>query len=142
MMPLLFSVGQHHALEVVNRSFRPEEKLMAFLDEMYCNSDPERVGGVYAMVQEALQTHAGISIHASKTKVWNASGERPPVCDALEQMARASDPSARVWRGSGIPTEQQGMKILDTPLGHPVFIRRHLTKLVEAQQILLERIPR
>ena len=80
-MPLLFSVGQHHVLEVVNRSL---------------------------------------------TKVWNASGVRPPVCDVLEQIAKTVNPAARVWRGSGIPTEQQGIKILGTPLGHPDFVRRHL----------------
>ena len=58
------------------------------------------------------------------------------MCDALEQIATASD---QRW-GSGIPTEQQGMNILGTPLGHPDFVRSHFTKLAADRQILLERI--
>ena len=66
---------------------------------------------------------------------------RPPGCDVLEQIARTVNPTARVWRGSGVPTEQQGMKILGTPLGHPDFVWRHLAELAAEQRLLLERIP-
>ena len=69
------------------------------------------------------------------------AGERPPVCDVLEQIARVSDPTARVWWGSGVATERQGIKILGTPVGHPDFVRSHLVDLVEEQHVLLERIP-
>ena len=139
MMLLLFSVGPHHALGVV-RSLRPEEKLMAFLDDMYYSSDPERVGGVCVVVQEALQTHAGISVHGGKTKVWNASGAKTIVRRSRADCQGIRPHRARVWRGSGIPTEQQGTKIPST--GHPDFVRRRLTELAEEQRILLERIPR
>ena len=101
--------------------------------------EPDRVGEVFTVVQEASQTHAGISIHSGETKVWNMAGERPPVCDVLEQIARVSDPTARVWRGSGVATERQGIKILGTPVGHPDFVRSHLVDLVEEQHVLLER---
>ena len=94
------------------------------------------------MVREALQPHAGISIHGGKTKVWNMSGQRPPVCDVLEEIARISDPTAQVWRGSGVATERQGIKILGTPVGHPDFVRKHLADLADEQRVLLERIPR
>ena len=63
-------VGQQHALEMVNRSFRDDEKVMAFLDDISFCSEPNRVGVVYAAIEEALQHHAGISIHGGKTKVW------------------------------------------------------------------------
>ena len=43
-MPLLFSVGQHHTLEV-NRSLRDDEKVMAFLDDIFYCSESNRVGG-------------------------------------------------------------------------------------------------
>ena len=67
MLQLLFSVGQH-ALEVVNRSLRDDEKVMAFLDDIYFCSEPNRVGVVYAVIEEALQHHAGISIHGARLK--------------------------------------------------------------------------
>ena len=41
-----------------------------------------------------------------------------------------------------MPTEQQGMQILGTPLGHPDYARRHLGEFAEEQRLLLERIPR
>ena len=66
-----------------------------------------------------------------KTKVWNASGIRPETCTVLERMARETDRIARVWRGSEVPEDEQGMKVLGTPLGHPQFVRRLLSQLSE-----------
>ena len=33
LMPLLFALGQHEALLVASRHFRPNERLFAFLDD-------------------------------------------------------------------------------------------------------------
>ena len=57
---------------------------------------PDRVGPVYAMVQDALRQEAGISIHVGKTRIWNKAGLRP-------------------WRVPRVPVEEKGMKIF----GHP-----------------------
>ena len=35
MIPLLFAVGQHQALDTVSRSLREDEKLLAYLDDIY-----------------------------------------------------------------------------------------------------------
>ena len=35
LMPLLFCVGQHAALEAIQRGMSPNEKLLAFLDDLY-----------------------------------------------------------------------------------------------------------
>ena len=43
-MPLPFCVGQHAALEAMQRGLNPDEKLLAFLDDLYPVSKPERVG--------------------------------------------------------------------------------------------------
>ena len=56
-------------------------------------------------------------------------------------MARETDRTARVWRGSEVPEDEQGMKVLGTPLGHPQFVRRFLSQLSEKHEVLL-RIPR
>ena len=76
-----------------------------------------------------------------KTKLWNAAGIRPAICDVLERVAQEQNPSARVWRGAGIPVEQQGIKILGTPLGHPAHVQRFLNSISEEHQTLLRRIP-
>ena len=49
----------------------------------------------------------------------------------MESTARETDRPARDWRGSEIPEDEQGTKILGTPLGHPACVRRFLSQLSE-----------
>ena len=44
LMPLLFAVGQHRALEASHRRMKPGEFLMAFHDDVYMATPPARVG--------------------------------------------------------------------------------------------------
>ena len=141
LMPLLFSVGQHSSLEAVGAQLRRGEHLFAFLDDIYTVTRPERVGAVHACLAHELRTRASIHIHGGKTKVWNQGGVRPQICDALEQIAQRDHPRARVWRGSEVPTSQQGIKVLGTPLGHPDFIRQHLSDVSAEHERFLSRIP-
>ena len=103
MMPLLYSLGQHRALQTVGEHLQERELLFAYLDDTFFVSSPLRVGPLYAVLQEALNVHAGIRINAGKTQIWNRSGERPEVCNALERVARTSNPRAIVSRGSQLP---------------------------------------
>ena len=141
MMPLLFALGQHAALEAVQRRLLEGERLFAFLDDVYVLTTPDRVGDVYRALQEELFRHCRIRIHVGKTQVWNAAGIRPPTCDELERIAQASDPEARVWRGSEVPTSERGVRILGTPLGHEYFVQAHLTRTLAQHDVLLSRIP-
>ena len=105
LMPLLFSVGQHRALVEVQASLRAGERLFAFLDDIHVVCSPERVGDVYKLVEHALRTKTGISIHLGKTKLWNAEGRKPGVADALTRAAQKEKPEAVVWRGDqSLPT--------------------------------------
>ena len=96
---------------------------MAFLDDVHMVSQPERVGSVYAVLQEALFAHAGIRVHGGKTKVWNMAGVRPASCDV--QTARNEDPRAVVWRGSGL-------------VGHHDFITAFMERKSAEHATLLE----
>ena len=129
-MPLLFALGQHSALDAIQEELHEGEHLLAFHDDIYTTSSPERVGSVYALLEEHLCGYSRIRINGGKTQVWNQAGVRPGACDVVEQIARASDPHTHVWKGPGLPEERQGMKVLEAPLGH--------TALVEA---FLDRIP-
>ena len=100
-MPLLFSLGQHRALEAIQSELHDGEFLFAYLDDIYAVVPHERVGAVYISMQQHLWAHSRIRVHSGKTQVWNREGARPNVCDLLERIARAADPDARVWRGSG-----------------------------------------
>ena len=122
LMPLLFALGQHGALETTARTFRAGEFMFVLLDDIYFITAPNRVGAIYATLQEALWAH--------------------DICTVLERMARETDRTARVWRGSEVLEDEQGMKVLGTPLGHPQYVRRFLSQLSEKHKVLLRRIPR
>ena len=141
MMPLLFAVGQHRALEAIHSRMNPDECLMAFLDDINMVTPPARVGPMYAVVQEELHVHASIRVHHGKTKVWNQVGVRPVVYSALEQIARVAHPEAVVWTGSAIPTSDQGITVLGTPIGHPDFVAAQLEAVRREHEVLLDRIP-
>ena len=104
-------------------------------------SKPNRAGAVYASLEENLYGHAHIRIHMGKTHMWNQLGVEPPVCAALQRAAEVVNPRARVWRGSGLPTHEQGIRVLGAPVGHPDFVRSHLQKTAGEHQTLLEMIP-
>ena len=59
---------------------------------MICTScADQRVGAVHNLFETHLWDHAGISLHAGKTRVWNRSGLSPPVCAALQRRCRVSN---------------------------------------------------
>ena len=106
LMPLLFWLGQHSGLEATHRQLRVNVKLFAYLDDVYIASKPNRAGAVYTSVEENLYGYAHIRIHMGKTHMWNQLGVEPPVCAALQRAAEVVNPHARVWRGSGLPTQE------------------------------------
>ena len=63
---------------------------------------------------------------------------RPVVCDRLERIAQVENPRATVWKGGGVPTNEQGIKVLGTPLGHDDFVAHHLREVAREQQELLD----
>ena len=104
LMPLLFNLAIHNALEEVRGQMQEGELLFAFLDDIYIVSSPARTRRIY----DLLQTHlmAGIQLHEGKTSVWNKAG----VC--LPEVAELGD---EVW-------SPRGVKILGTPVGSPEFV--------------------
>ena len=67
MMPLLFCLGQHAALEAIQRGLNPNEKLFAFFDDLYLVSKPDRVGALYNLAQRELWAHCRMSRAAKHT---------------------------------------------------------------------------
>ena len=90
---------QHSDLEAIQRKLFPSERLLAYLDDIYAiTPDPERVGPIYAAMQNELWVLSCVRIDGGKTQVWNAAGQKPGVCDAMDQVARSLNPEAKVWR--------------------------------------------
>ena len=59
LMPALFALGQHSALVAVQESLQPTERLMAFLDDVYLVSQPERTAVAHRELGHHLWTRAG-----------------------------------------------------------------------------------
>ena len=135
-MPLLFCVGQHAALEEVQARLRPNERLFAYLDDVFVVSKPDRVGAIYTALQESLWGRAWIRVHGCKTHVWNQAGQKPDVCEAMQRIAEVSTPRAQVWRDSEVPSTMQGIKVLGTPLGHPDCVATRLDEMRRKHDVL------
>ena len=141
MMPQLYCLEQHRALRAVGEQLQEREHLFAYLDDTIFVTSLLRVGPVFAALQESLNVHAGTQINEGKTQIWNKAGVRPEVCNVLERAARIPNPRTTVWRGSQLPLEMQGMKILGKPLAHSDFVARHFEGVLEEQRDFLSRIP-
>ena len=103
---------------------------------------PDRVGAVFAILQQELQSHAHIRLHLGKTQVWNRGGVVPVGIEQLTRLARRVKPDAVVWRGdTELPLSQQGIRVLGVPIGQPEFVRHFLEKKNQEHQTLFQRIP-
>ena len=96
LMPALFSLGQHAALEAIAAELLPTERLCAFLDDIYVLCRPERIKTVYGIVARHLYTHTEIQLNQNKTKMYNSAGHKSAGVDDLQPQ----EPNAeRVWVG-------------------------------------------
>ena len=139
LMPMLYSLGQHGALQEVQDSLMPDEYLFAYLDDIYVVCPPERVSAIYKLLGQALEENARIQMHLGKTQVWNRGGHMPPGCDSMQVAAQRVDPQARVWRGEG-PSHEQGIRVLGIPIGHVDFVQAQLRSKTEMHRVLHERL--
>ena len=132
LMPLLYALGQHQALQEVQSQLCSSERLFAFLDDIYVVSAPERTCEVYNILRRQHR----------KTQIWNRAGVVPRGHDALLRLAQLDDPEAQIWFGDlSVPPEERGIRVLGTPLGTDAFIQLHLQGIVDSHQLLLNRIP-
>ena len=75
LMPLLFALGQHRALVAIQSELQDGEFLFAYLDDIFAVVPPDRVGAVYASMQQHLWAHCRIRVHTGKTQVWNREAQ-------------------------------------------------------------------
>lgn len=135
LAPALFALGQHAGLAAAAAGLQPDERLMAFLDDLYIITTPARARAVYDTTTRAVAAHAGIHTNPAKTRVYTRTGgPAPPGIAAL---------GPDVWRGDR-PAPEVGFVALGTPIGTDAFVRAHHTERLAAEQVLLaelERLP-
>ena len=120
-MPLMFSLGQHSALDAVISRLEEGEHSFACLDDLYVMCDPGRVAEVHSILEEELWKHARIQIHQ-------------------EASARMMDPPTPSCGEAMVTSQTQSLKIMGCPVGHPDFVQDQLSKLSDRHDILLGRV--
>ena len=129
LMPMLFSLGQHAALEAIKRRSRDHEKLFAFLHDLTVVCHPDKVRDVMNIISQELQAHAHISIHHEGV-------------EELTRRARLVKPDAVVWKGDHtLLRQQQGIRVLGAPLGSAEYVQSQLEQKSVEQETLFHRIP-
>ena len=143
LMLLLFSLGQHAALQAVQRRLVEGEPLFAFLDDVYVTTpNPDRVGPIYRVLDAELYRHARIRINGGvKPKCGTREASAQNSAMSWRGLAQEVDPGARVWRGSELPAAQQSVTVLGTPPGKAEFVHAQLNQKLADHNTLLSRIP-
>ena len=107
LMPALYSLGQHGALEALHAQMHPDELLVAFLDDVITIARPDRVGLAHQHPADELWAHCRMRLKSGKKRIWNLSGRVPPA------LGKPGAPEASCWVGAGgRPVEEQGLTVL------------------------------
>ena len=132
LAPALFALGQHDALCQAAAALHPDDALMAFLDDLYVVTVPERARAALDSTTGAVATHCGIAPNLGKTRVYaTAEGPPPP---GISELGEA------VWRGNKPPAER-GVVVLGTPIGHPDFVRQWAEERMSEERRFLQHLP-
>ena len=137
LMPLLFALGQHRALVATQSELQDGEFLFRVFGRHLRGVPPDRVGAVYASMQQHLWAHCRIRVHTGKTQVWNREGVRPHSlrsvgtyrCGTDPQHGCGEDQATRISPKPGLPSGPAGQIVCrwscqTSRCGHP--IRREL----------------
>ena len=124
LMPILFSLGIHDVLQMIQEQLHDGEFVFAFLDDIYVVAKPHRIRKIYDLLAKHLDEHANIKLNAGKTRTWNRTGTLPEGMDTLGENA---------W-------SPKGLLILGTPIGSPSFVQTHANSRILDEQILWDAI--
>ena len=121
LMPALFCLGLHDALNAAKIQLRPGEELVAFLDDIYLVTEKNRARAVYDIVTQAIRNHAGIEANLGKTECWGTNGGDAPhginelVPDEIENPTP-------IWKGNLEP-QLNGIEVIGSQIGKPECCR-------------------
>jgi len=130
LMPALFSLGMADALREAQAQLLPDELVIAYLDDVYIVSAPERARAAYQTVTETIARRCGVQPNLGKTVCWNRAGICPPGIAEL---------GPTVWRGSG-PDATCGIRLLGAPLGTPEYVQAYGEAHVAKADELLQKV--
>ena len=137
LMPCLFAAALHPALTAIQQAIPPGDGCLAFLDDVYLLTSPERAVPTFHIARDAILQHAGINLHQGKTRVWNKAGSTPANIHTLQPVGQ----DARVWVGDQtLPPTEQGLQVLGAPIGSLAYIEAALARTTAKHAVLIDRI--
>ena len=133
LMPLLFCLAQHPALVAANERLEAGEHLTL------TTCTPR----VRILISSAKPT-VPWERNSRDTRTFPSTMGRPKCGTAVVLSPQTVQHSRGLhvrWMNATLPHEQQGIRVLGTPAGHPDFTRHFLGKKSDAHSRLFERIP-
>ena len=126
----------------VNAELKEGEKLMAFLDDVYVCTPPERIGDAHAALSNHLSTKAGICLHHGQNQDLEFPRREARVRRRPCKGSSTRESGGRgVARGSRVAGDQTRAESSGVPVGHRKYILSQLEQKADEHKELLRRIP-
>ena len=119
------------ALEEIQGRLAPGDLAVAYLDDLYILTRPERARAAYDVAAEVLNRTCGIQVNQGKLVCWNRTGTPAP-----QGIAELDTPGHTVWR-SDFPPAENGIRVLGSPIGCDAYVAAEGERAAEAEQPLL-----
>lgn len=132
LMPALYALGQHKALQHAASQLREGEYLFAYLDDLYVLCPKERAAAAYRAVAESVATRAGVQSHLGKLRAWCSGGGPAPA-----DLAALGD---SVWTAD-LPPEDNGLQVLGVPIGTAEYVKARGGERLQEERELLNLLP-
>ena len=142
LMPLLFSLGQHGALQAVQRQLAEGEWLFAFHDDVYVTTpSPDRVGPIHRILDTELYRHARIRINGEQNPSVEFGRHPPRFLRCLGEVGKTSGPRCQGLAGIRVTGSATRRHHVALPLGRAEFVHAQLNQNLADHETLLSRIP-
>ena len=134
LMPALFSLALHPALEIIRADLPENAFLIAYLDDIYVVCDSCDAVDCLRCVRNTLSRVCHIDVNLGKLAAWSKHICGPPDGFVEEFGVNA-------WKAN-LAEAQRGMKILGSPFGSEQYIEHFFTVVLEEEAQLLNIIPK
>ena len=122
----------HPALEEIQSRLHADDIVVAFFDDIFIITTPERTRASYDIVAEVVPRRTGIALNREKTRAW-CRAVIPAPADVL-------DLGPEVWRADREPAER-GLRVVGTPLGSAEFVAAFLQSRIGEERRLIDALP-
>ena len=136
LMPALFCLAMKPALEEIQSRLGEGDLVLAYLDDVYILTRPERARAAYDVAAEVLSRVCGIQVNRGKLVCWNKTG-----ADAPQGISELDTPGHRVWRGNA-PAAENGIRVLGAPIGTDEYTAAEGIRAAQQEQGLLDALLR